>query len=222
MAKKNLPAVLNSVVTVDSLYDPVRESAANGLTIIFFKSTARSYGLVYEAAKRAKAFKEVTWEKKAAFGVSFDLRDKVEMSRAVLILRETSRWKGTLVFVDGGLMDYVQAEQTSRTIECYAASLKCDNADAYCLESRNVGELSMSIQISLSPSSKQKKSPVVIFPCRLVAQRSDLIYPSTGVSLPDQVQALSVKIGCHFCPNFDKKKSKLVDASEAPEKRYWT
>lgn len=56
-----------------------------------------------------------------------------------------------------------------------------------------------------------RKTPKILHPCRFIYPYIDNLQWGHPSSVPDQLQAAAVRLGCHWCPLFDPTKIKIVD-----------
>lgn len=187
---------------------PIVSASGYRIVIIFLKSRARSFEVALAAAKQAPVFAEAMNGKKETYLASFNMI-AADISKAIIVITETLRLVGTQLIIDGKPVQGVAGLKSLNTLRCFAESLNADNRESYCS-----GTGDFAFDLSYQPSSTKR----YILPCRIISSNEYELDTSSKATIIDQVQAIAVKEYCHFCPHFDKERTRnmLVDSV-----KYW-
>lgn len=197
---ENLPAK-----TQTSLVDPIADSLTNPLAVAFSKSSSPNYGAAVELAKLASKYAENTIGKSVLHTAVFSA-DRVQMSRALALLRFIKGIKSTQIYAGGKLL--ISSHKTEEVINCYLTAAACTDWRAHChkiIDDAFMDERrhrSTMIDIDFMSTKKENR---YLLPCRYLAGfgGTALVLDREYVAKPiDQVQALAVRNDCAWCPNF--------------------
>jgi hypothetical protein len=139
------------------------------------------------------------WRGKVYHSLGF-VSIREQAPRVVLACRAVGGLAGVKIFIRGqelGSPYYLFAS----TVECFVASLRCDDYRAHC---HRVIEIKAGKRIDELGFEHAITRPYV-FPCNVIMRSGEthklaLNHPA---SLRDQAQALAVSAGCDWCPRFD-------------------
>jgi hypothetical protein len=190
----------------ESSVDLIADSITHPLAVAFNKSSSPNYLAAVEAAKHAHKYSEVQLGKSSIHMAVFSA-DRVQLSRALHLIRYINGLKSTRIFAGGKLL--ASSFQTEEVINCYLSSLECNDWRAHChkividafMEERSTRNAMIDLNIFDSKHNENR----YLFPCSYLAGYggSGLVLQKAYVASPtDQIQALAVKKGCSWCPNF--------------------
>jgi len=163
-------------------FDVIRtsQSPENLITVVFAQSSAHAYPLAVELARGATEYGESTVGKKTIHMAAF-ARTKDQAQRAAAVLKLIMSWKTTQVFTQEGMAPHPY--EIAAVLECYVKSLNANDRRAHC----------------------QWTYDGQAVPCRYLAGWFEGIADEIAIhpaSRTDQIQALAVRKGCSWCPNF--------------------
>lgn len=172
-----------------SSFDLAHKSLSHVLAVMFPKSKAQAYEAVVALCKGADFYAEVTLSGTlyhcAAFGKTLE-----QVTRAASVVSDCNPIRGTRFFAKG--FPILDGYRLYDSLKCYIQSQSCRDQRAYC--NRIVSNL-----FEESHTSSEK----YLFPCSLLVDRQarlDLSHRHPA-SIPDQIEAMAVRLGCDWCPN---------------------
>ncbi len=181
-----------------SSVDLIADSIEYPLAVAFNKSSSENYGAAVEAAKHAIKYEErpqgKSWIHMAVFSA-----DRVQLSHALHLLGYIRGLKSTRLFAGGKLL--TSSLRIEEVINCYLTSLVCKDWRAHC--HKVISDDQFEIPSLLWP--QQKKATRYLIPCALVADyggRQAVTESLFGSTVQDKLQAIGVRRGCSWCPNF--------------------
>lgn len=183
---------MTGVVAVESLERFPRDYF---ITITFPQSRSRSYLAAITAAQCADGYREIQYGKRlqhyAAFG-----RTAAQVLAAYSLHSQIWNLRHVRYFVAGKRLETVS--NVHQVLHCYRQALLCTDPHAHC----------HSVTAGVFDNDPDRRC---IFPCALLRMYGPTLSTEHSASLPDQVQAQAVRVGCDWCPAFDA--SQLRDAS---------
>lgn len=190
--KKNLPS---------APFDIVSESLKpqHMLVIVFTQSTSPAYPMAIELARGAFHYGAVPLGKKTVHGASFG-KTREQAARASALLKVVIGWKGTQVLTQAGGAD---PYHILSVLDCYQQSLSVSDQQSHC----HVVHLDV----------YRSKETHYMVPCRHLQGwfhsviEEQVVHPS---KLTTRTEALGVRKGCAWCPNFDPSKARVLTAAE--------
>lgn len=211
---KNLPAKQGTVI------DLIADSLRHELIIAFSKSSSPNYGAAVDLAKMASKYSENLIGKSTMHKAVF-FADRLQMSRALALLRYVKSWKSTQLYAGGKLLS--SAHRTEEVIDCFLTASACNDWRAHCnrtirnpfaddsertrwigsdLAMPGFGKINGQLAV-IEP--KRQAFQKYLFPCKFMTRYGEIHFrldPHSPVSETDQIQAMAVRNGCDWCPNF--------------------
>jgi len=194
--------------------DLIADSIEHPLAVAFSKTSSPNYRVAVDTARRAFKYSEIqhgnTIQHAAVFAA-----ERVQLSRALHLLWYIRGFKSTRVFAGGKLQ--TGTARIEEVINCYLTAMACDDWRAHCHRVVSddpfgwddmLDEFQRTFKPGTSSKRAVKKPPQVTryqIPCALVALyggRQAVTEAVFGVSVRDKLQAIGVKRGCAWCPNF--------------------
>lgn len=188
------------------ILDPISESRTQLISIVFLKSSSRSYPYAVSLARNADKYLENGTDGYPVHYAVFG-RDKEGASLALTLLGLIEGWQGVQVYTQGVLQPNVKV--VTLVLNCYLKALQTYDTAAYChvaIENPMRGSIGdcMTIEQVLDVSGRmQGEYHTYLSPCRFLSHM--ILRPGHSASIDDQIQAQAVSSGCHFCPLFDIK-----------------
>lgn len=188
--------------------DLIADSINHPLAVVFSQSSSPNYLLAVETAQKAHKYHERIEPKKTRTHLAVFSSDRVQLSRALHLLGYVKGLKSTRLFAGGKMLP--NAHVIEEVLSCYLTALRCNNWRAHC--HKVVSEP----WVKLPSSSKElmsmewvKPPPAVksyLVPCALVAafggSQVALEKTSFAATKQEKIQAIGVRRGCDWCPNF--------------------
>lgn len=181
-----------------SSVDLIADSIEHPLAVAFSKSSSPNYLAAVEAARHAFKYDELPQGKSVLHMAVFSA-DRVQLSRALHLLGYIKGLRSTRLFAGGKLL--TSSLRIEEVINCYLTSLACKDWRAHCHKVISDDPLEM-------PGlrwSQPKKPTRYLIPCTLVASyggRQAVMESLFGSTVQDKLQAIGVRRGCSWCPNF--------------------
>jgi len=181
------------LVKTTAQIDPFRASIECLIVVAFAKTNSKNYAFALKIAESAERYAVADINGKSMHIAIFG-KTQADAGRAATVLSYTQGWKGTLLFIQGGLIR--ESYRVREVIECFLQSLQCSDAKAHCHEVIDDPKYS-----AYDFGSRRKKVDRYIFPCKHLLPwfRFSVDHPS---SYQDQIQASGVTHSCTVCPNF--------------------
>lgn len=193
---KGLPATQGSAAV-----DLVRDSIEHVVAVSFPKSRSAAYAAAVNVAQQADKYGEAemngTLFHYAAFG-----RSREQVARALALTRYLDGIKAVQFYAGGKLI--LERPRIESVLTCYLEACACNDHRAHCNEvvsdpfRRSIdNHVDFSLQLDVKPWDHY------LFPCRFLLQWGTPTMPPEHPSSPsDQIQAMAVRKGCDWCPNF--------------------
>lgn len=198
--------------TVPALHiDPITESRASLVSIIFLKSPSHSYRYAVSIARNAHKYLEDDAEGYPIHYAVFS-RSREGASLALTLLGLIEGWQGSQVYAGGVLQPNLKI--VALVIQCYLKALQTNDTEAYChvtMENPFRGSIEdcMTIEQVLDITGRVSGDyHTHLSPCRFLSHM--ILRPGHPASIDDQIQAHAVYRGCHFCPLLDIKAFKKI------------
>lgn len=155
--------------------------------VIFGQSTSVSYLFAVRLAQGASKYSQSIFDNKSMHLAGFK-RTREQVARAVALLKIIIGWKSTKVFISTGIES--SAHHVLPVLECYLQSSSNKDHRAHChWIHRDYGT-----------------DVKFMVPCLQLRGSVNWIIEDQGdhsSSLEDRVQALAIRNGCSWCPNFN-------------------
>jgi hypothetical protein len=190
--KKNLPS---------APFDIVRESQKpdHMMVVVFNQSSSPAYAMAVEFARHAMNYGEAPLGKKLTHAAAFG-RTREQAARASALLKIVVRWKGTQVFTQAGGADPYHIIDV---LDCYQQSLSVSDRKSHC----HVVHMDV----------YRAEETYYMVPCRhlqgwfhsIIDEQN--FHPSR---LPARAEALAVRKGCSWCPNFSPTEARALTTAE--------
>nr|WP_310616927.1 hypothetical protein [Pantoea cypripedii] len=158
------------------------------LMLVFPKNLSTQYSMSVSLSKMSPHYREGNLDKKLYHLVAFENEAK-QLSLASSIAKMIAGIKGSHAFLNGDFKADVYG--ISDVLSCYVTSMKADNANAYCQLPNQLGAK-------------------LLLPCKFIAGWGYTMTIESDHSLRDQIQALAVRKGCEWCPNFHPENIKKI------------
>lgn len=212
---KNPPATQGATAI-----DLIGDSLSHPLAVAFSKSGSPNYGAAVELAKSASKYAEKAVGRTVMHMAAFS-SDRLQMSRALALLRYIKGLKSTQLYAGGKLL--ISAHRTEEVINCFLTAAACNDWRAHCHRTiRNPfatteertrwieGDLAMPgfgrINGRLAViEPKSQPAQGYRFPCKFMTRYGEIHFrldPGHAASATDQIQAMAVAQDCAWCPNF--------------------
>ena len=189
--------------TVDgSSVDLIRDSIEYVVAVVFPKSRSSGYSAALNIARQACKFDDANINGAlfhcAVFGKSPD-----QIALALAIVRYLAGLKGTEFYARGKII--IERHRIESVLSCYTSACACEDSRSHCnsvvpdpfLKQEFKG-LSFDLMDDMAPRSEY------LMPCTFLtkygAVKMHIKHPS---SPQNQLQALGIKYGCEWCPNFN-------------------
>lgn len=202
----NLPAKPS-----DGHVDLISDSFDYPLVVVFSKSTSPNYRAVVELAGLASKYAEKTIDKTTLHVAAF-AADRVQMARALSLLRFIKGLRSTQVFSGGKLLP--TSSKIEDVIDCFLTASACNDWRAHCYriirspfadDAERTKWIEADLDIPWLEPSKPRKFNQYRFPCKFMTRYGEIHFrleENHPVSATDQIQAMAVAHGCAWCPNF--------------------
>ncbi|MHB0973931.1 MAG: hypothetical protein ACYC0P_06790 [Thiobacillus sp.] len=182
--------------------DLVRDSIEQVLAVSFPKSRSAAYSAAVNIAQQADKYGEVdmngTLFHYAAFG-----SDREQVGRALAITRYLDGIKAVQFYAGGKLI--VERLRIESVLTCYLEACACKDPRAHCnkIVAHPFGaDQADDDHVNLDLGSLSKPSGY-LFPCAFLLQWGPPgLHRRHPASPEDQIQAMAVRKGCDWCPNF--------------------
>lgn len=183
--------------------DPIGASFESLVVIAFPRSSSKSYDAAVAAASRAAHY-AVQVLGKSQFHVAAFGKEKQQAAYALMLINLIARLKNVQIYSQG--RQQLNAFSVQSVLDCYLSSLACDDWRAHCNvvipdpfpQKREKQLLYLDINDPFT-----KKAPESLFPCAYLKQYADSnLKKNHPASVNAQIQAMGVKRGCEWCPNF--------------------
>lgn len=178
--------------------DLIQDSLEQILAVSFPKSRGSGYPLAVAIAQKAKQYTEAdmggTLFHFAVFG-----REKEQIALAYAITRYLSGLKSVEFFAGGKMISVYDSQGVLR---CYLDSVSCNDYRAHCnkVVSHPFKEEERIFDLELDGSRKKNN---YLHPCAYLLQwHESKLTEDHPASAEDQLQAMAIKRGCDWCPNF--------------------
>lgn len=203
-----------------SSVDLIKDSLDYPLAIAFSKSSSPNYGAAVELAKLASKYAYTPIGNSVMHLAAFSA-DRLQMSRAMALLRYIKGLKSTHIYAGGKLLS--SAHRTEESIDCFLTASACNDWRAHChrtirnpfaddsertrwigsdLAMPGFGKINGQLAV-IEP--KRKAFQKYLFPCKFMTRYGEIHFrldPHSPVSAIDQIQAIAVGQDCAWCPNF--------------------
>lgn len=200
--------------------DLIADSLANPLVVAFSKSNSPNYSAAVALAKLASKYSENTIGNSMMHMAAF-AADRVQMSRALALLRYIKGLKSTQLYAGGKLL--ASAYRTEEVIDCYLTASACNDWRAHCHRYiRNpfaggderlrwtgndlqMPTISTALGFPRLVNPKPEKFSQYRFPCKFLVRFGEIHFKldsNSPVSAANQIQAMAVAQDCAWCPNF--------------------
>lgn len=175
--------------------DLIRDSLEQALAVSFPKSKSAAHAAAVNIAQQASKYALVQIEGQdfhyAVFG-----RDADQVAKALALARYLKGLKAVQFFARGTLI--ISTFKVEEVLACYLQATTCTDPLAHCLQV--VDNLYPPAMFSLELGSGQADR--YLFPCAYLAQWQPRLHRDHPAKAEDQIQAMAVKRGCDWCPNF--------------------
>ncbi len=171
------------------------------IAMTFGKSPSGSYPEALYMAQQADIYKEATIHGRPLHLAAFR-KTASGANRASALLGLIGNWKSTHVVA--GNRNIVNTWSAIQTAQCYADSFSCADTSAHCLFHNTIHDYQLTFH--------QRDLAEEILPCRRLNGWAFQIAESHPSTRADQIQAIAVKEGCDWCPNFNKENYRYFPA----------
>ena len=199
--------VSTGISSAIGVVDVISSSLENLVTVVFPKSRASSYDAAVSIAQYATSYSAQEVGKSTFHFASFG-KNQEQAARALSVIRFARSIKGFQVYARGRQVQ--DSFAIERVISCFLDSTSCNDSGANCIvmlktskiistDNQEEGGRFVGFPFGVEATTNDD---CVEFPCRFLAFSGFKINPLHPASIPDQIQAGGVRIGCSWCPNF--------------------
>lgn len=183
--------------------DLIRDSLEQALAVSFPKSRSAAHAAAVNIAQQANKYALVNIEGQdfhyAVFG-----RDADQVAKALALSRYLRGLKAVQFFARGTLI--VSTFKVEEVLACYLQATTCTDQSAHCLQV--VPDPFPAAMFSLELNDGRTSN--YLFPCAYLARWQPRLFREHPASPEDQIQAMAVKHGCDWCPNFKPENFKKI------------
>lgn len=190
----NVPAVQKS-----GDLDLFKESVNHCIAVLFPKTRAAGYTAAVNLAMQGVKYGEGDVDGKLYHSAVFG-KSKEQIGRALALYRHLSGVKSVQYFVGGQII--TQTHRIQDVLSCLIDAEACNDHRAHCQKV---------ITDPFSDNGESLGFSNYLLPCTYLERFGRVILSRKHPSSPtDQVQALAVKRGCEWCPNFNANDFKKI------------
>lgn len=207
-------------IRTENAVDLVADSLCHPLVVAFSKSSSPNYGAAVALAQLASKYSENKAGTSVMHMAAF-AADRVQMSRALALLRYIKGLRSTQLYAGGKLL--ASAYRTEEVINCYLTASACNDWRAHCHRYvRNpfaggderirwtgsdlqMPTISTSLGFPRLFNPKPEKFSQYRFPCKFLVRFGEIHFKldaNSPVNASNQIQAMGVAQDCAWCPNF--------------------
>lgn len=193
---EHLPTVGGSSV------DLIRDSLEHVVAVVFPKSRSSGYGAALNIARQAHKYDDANINGAlfhyAVFGNSPD-----QLALALAIARYLAGLKGAEFYARGKMI--IERHRIESVLSCYMSACACEDRRSHCnavapdpFFKQEVKGLDFDLIDDMAPTSEY------LMPCTFLTKFGAVKMHKKHPSTPqNQLQALGIKYGCEWCPNFN-------------------
>lgn len=180
--------------------DLVRDSLDHAVAVSFPKSRSAAYAAALNIAQQADKYSDTevngTLFHLAAFG-----RNQEQVARALSLCRYLSGLKSVQYYAGGKLI--IERHRIDDVLSCLMEANACNDHRAHCNQVisdpfRLTDKIGVSFELD-----DMKPVTSYLLPCMYLTKFGAVTLHKNHPATPeDQIQALAVKRGCEWCPNF--------------------
>lgn len=200
--------------------DLIADSLSHPLVVAFSKSSSPNYGAAVALTQLASKYSENKVGNSVMHLAAF-AADRVQMSRALALLRYIKGLRSTQLYAGGKLL--ASAYRTEEVIDCYLTASACNDWRSHCHRYiRNpfaggderirwtgsdlqMPTISTALGFPRLFNSKPDKFSQYRFPCKFLVRFGEIHFKldaRSPVSVTNQIQAMAAAQDCAWCPNF--------------------
>lgn len=200
--------------------DLIADSLSHPLVVAFSKSSSPNYGAAVSLAQLASKYCENKVGNSVMHMAAF-AADRVQMSRALALLRYIKGLRSTQLYAGGKLLH--SALRTEEVTNCYLTACACNDWRAHCHRyvrnpfaggderirwtgsDMQMPTISTALGFPKLINHKPEKFSQYRFPCKFLVRFGEIHFKldaGSPVSATNQIQAMAVEQDCAWCPNF--------------------